>query len=58
MDANAPANVAPQEEVVDSGVSDNENKAIPNPSLLEEEGEINSVGDQAQENRAAVDAGR
>ncbi|CAH7197573.1 Pigr [Phodopus roborovskii] len=57
LDANAPANVAPEEEVVESGVSENENKAIPNPNLLEEEREIDGVGDQAQENRAAVDAG-
>lgn len=57
VDANAPANVAPEEEVAESDVSENENKAIPNPSLLEKEGEIDIVGDQVQENRAAVDAG-
>ncbi|XP_034369605.1 polymeric immunoglobulin receptor [Arvicanthis niloticus] len=56
--ANAPAKVAPEEEVVESSVSENENKAILNPRLFEDQREIQNVGDQAQENRASGDAGR
>lgn len=56
-DANARAKVAPEEEVVESPVSENENKVILNPRLFANEKEIQNVGDQAQENRASGDAG-
>lgn len=52
-DANAHAKAAPEEEVVESSISEKENKAIPNPKLFE----IQNVGDQAPENRASGDAG-
>lgn len=56
-DANAQANAAPEEEVVKFGASEVENKAVPNPRLLAEETGRGSVGDQAQDSRASVDAG-
>lgn len=56
-DANAHADVAP-EKAVESSVSENENRPVLNPKLLAEEKGIESVGDQAQENRASVNAGR
>lgn len=56
-DANARAKVALEEEVVDSSISEKENKAIPNPGPFANEREIQNVGDQAQENRASGDAG-
>ncbi|XP_051003294.1 polymeric immunoglobulin receptor [Acomys russatus] len=55
-DANAHANVAPEEEVVESSASEQENNVVLNPRLMAEE-KVQSVGDQAPENRAAVDAG-
>ncbi|XP_042114018.2 polymeric immunoglobulin receptor isoform X2 [Peromyscus maniculatus bairdii] len=55
-DANAHADVAP-EKAVESSVSENENRPVLNPKLLAEEKGIESVGDQAQENRASVNAG-
>lgn len=56
-DANARAKVAPEEEVVESPVNENENGAIQNPRLFANGREIQKVGDQAQENRASGDAG-
>lgn len=56
-DANARAKVVPEEEVVESSASENENKANLNPRLFADEREIQNVGDQAQENRASGDAG-
>lgn len=55
--ANAQANAAPEEEVAEFSASEKENKAALNPSLLAEETGIESVGDQAQDSRASVDAG-
>lgn len=57
-DANARAKVAPEEEVVESSVSENENKVNLDPRLFANEREIQNAGDQAQENRASGDAGR
>lgn len=56
-DANARAKVAPEEEVVESSVSENENKANLDPRLFADEREIQNAGDQAQENRASGNAG-
>ncbi|XP_055458449.1 polymeric immunoglobulin receptor [Psammomys obesus] len=56
-DANARANVAPEEEVTEPRVNENENKAILNPRPSAEERGVENVGDQAPENRASVDAG-
>lgn len=55
-DAEAPAKVAPKEEVVESSASENENKDVLNPRLFADQREIQNVGDQAQENRASGDA--
>ncbi|XP_038204532.1 polymeric immunoglobulin receptor isoform X2 [Arvicola amphibius] len=56
-DANAQANAAPEEEGAEFSASQIENKAVPNPRLLAEETGRESVGDQAQDSRASVDAG-
>ncbi|XP_057625815.1 polymeric immunoglobulin receptor [Chionomys nivalis] len=56
-DANARANAAPAEEVGEFSASEIENKAVPDPRLLAEETGRESVGDQAQDSRASVDAG-
>jgi hypothetical protein len=58
------ANAAPGEEVEESRVRELENKAILNPRLFAEEtvvkeaGGQSQAGDQAQEGRASVGAGR
>lgn len=57
-DANAQANAASEEEVAVFSASEKENKAVLNPSLLAEKTGIESVGDQVQDSRASVDAGR
>ncbi|XP_052056877.1 polymeric immunoglobulin receptor [Apodemus sylvaticus] len=56
-DANARAKVAPEEGVVESSVSENENKGVQNPRHFADQIEIPNVGDQVQENRASGDAG-
>ncbi|XP_017651135.1 polymeric immunoglobulin receptor [Nannospalax galili] len=51
------ANIAPEEEVIESSVNENENKAILNPRFFAEEKVVEGVRDQAHENRASVGVG-
>uniref|UniRef100_A0A8C5L800 Polymeric immunoglobulin receptor n=1 Tax=Jaculus jaculus TaxID=51337 RepID=A0A8C5L800_JACJA len=53
----APANTAPEEEVVESSIPKTEDHAVLNPKLFAEERAVEGAKDPAPGNRASVDAG-